>query len=312
MSVLSRKKPAAAAVRAGHDAERVQRGVMTTAMHPTKRRGATRWANKWVQSPRWFIGFWIVVAVCLMVYALNAVFGRIHPGTAWGLGYGIAATVLLVAVSLYAARRRLMRVRALGRSWHYLQVHVYGGTLFLLLVFMHTGFGWPQGVLTWWLWALSIWVVASGLLGIVLQKWIPTLLNTGLGTEVNYARIPELVDEIRTRAEKIVASADHAVQTFYRDEVATALAGPEVDPIYFLGVSGDKHRAKQFGYLRPMLAEADRVQLDELLDLYQTKREMDAHWTLQKVLRGWLMLHVPVSVVLLALLIAHIFTVIYY
>lgn len=286
--------------------------VQKTAGRSTKRPGTTRWANTWVQSPPWFLGFWIAVAVCLTVYTLNALFGRVHPASAWGLSYGVAATVLFVAVFLYALRRRLMRVRGLGRSWIYLQVHVYGGALFLLLVFMHVGFRWPQGVLTWWLWALSIWVVGSGLLGIVLQKWLPTLLSSGLTTEVHYDRIPDLVSEIRRRAETLVETSDYAIRRFYQDDLAPALAGPETHLAYYLGASDVDGRSRQFDALGAMLPAEERAKLSELRAMVRTKREIDAHYTLQKALRGWLLLHVPVSVVLLALLGFHIFTVLYY
>ncbi len=293
-------------------AARQDGGVQKSAVHQTKRPGASRWANTWVQSPAWFGGFWIAVAVCLAVYALNAFVGRVHPASAWGLGYGIAATVLFVAALLYALRRRLMKVRGLGRSWLYLQVHVYGGALFLLLVLMHTGFGWPQGVLTWWLWALSLWVVGSGLLGIVLQKWLPTLLSSGLTTEVHYDRIPDLVGEIRRRAEALVESADYAVRRFYRDDLAPALAAPETRLAYYLGASDVDGHGRQFSALGAMLPAEERATLAELQELVRTKREIDAHYTLQRALRGWLLLHVPVSVVLLALLAFHIFTVWYW
>ncbi len=287
-------------------------GVLKTAGQTTKRSGATRWANTWVQSPNWFFGFWIVVALCLVIYTLNALFGQVHPGSAWGLSYGIAATILFVAVFLYALRRRLMKVRALGRSWVYLQVHVYGGALFLLLVFMHTGFQWPQGVLTWWLWALSIWVVGSGLLGIVLQKWLPTLLSSGLTTEVHYDRIPDLVSEIRRRAEALVEDADYAIRTFYRDDLAPSLTGPETHLAYYLGASDVNGRSRQFDALGAMLPAEERAKLSELREMVQTKQEIDAHYTLQKALRGWLLLHVPVSVVLIVLLGFHIFSVWYW
>ncbi len=287
--------------------------VQKTAIYQKKRPGASRWANKWIQSPQWFLGFGIAVAVCLVVFVLNIVFGRVHPSSTWGLGYGITAAVLFVGVFFYGVKRRTMKIRALGRAWYYLQFHVYGGTLFLLLMLMHVGFHVPHGVLTWWLWALSLWVVGSGLFGIVLQKWIPTLLAGEVQTEVNYARIPELVDDIRARAEAVAESADFAVQDFYRKQLAPDLAAPHFRPIYYLGIAGGlRAKTKLFASLREMQPAEERIKLDELEELYSAKMDIDAHFTLQKALRGWLYLHVPVSVIALALLGFHIFAVLYY
>ncbi len=283
-----------------------------TAIYQRKRPEAPRWFNKWVQSPRWFAGFWIAVAACLVVYALNAVFGRIHPGSAWGIGYGIAATVLLAGVLAYAVRRRTIPGR-LGRTWAYLQFHVYGGTVFLLLVFMHVGFKVPHGILTWWLWFLSIWVVLSGLLGIVLQKWIPTILNSGLSLEVHYDRIPELIAEIKQRADELAAGCEYSIRALYRKHMAPTLAGPETRLIYYLDITGGiQARTEPFDYLRGLLPAEQKEKLDALQAMYQTKLEIDAHYTLQKALRGWLYLHVPVSIVVLVLLALHVFAVVYY
>ncbi len=282
------------------------------AIYQQKRPHAPRWFNRWVQSPRWFLGFWIVVVLCLVTYAANAWFGRVHPSSAWGLSYGTAAALLFVSVFAYAVRRRTMRFRP-GRAWHYLQAHVYGGTVFMLLVFMHTGFQAPQGMLTWWLWALSIWVVGTGLLGVVLQKWIPMLLNSGLSIEVHYDRIAELTADIRQRAEALVSSCDYPTRTFYRKMLAPVLVSPQTRLIYYLDITGGiQARTEQFDYLRALLPADEQEKLDTLQTLYKTKLEIDAHYTLQKALRGWLYLHVPVSILLIVLLALHLFAVVYY
>ncbi|MFQ5568279.1 MAG: hypothetical protein ACE5G0_01305 [Rhodothermales bacterium] len=283
-----------------------------TAIFQQKRPQSSRWFNKWVQSPRWFLGFWIVVGLCLLIYGLNVLIGPVHPENAWSLGYGTTAALVLVSVFGYALRRRAVRLRP-GRSWYYLQVHVYGGSLFLLLVFMHVGFKVPHGILAWWLWFFSIWVVASGLLGVVLQKWIPTLLNSGLSVEVHYDRIPELIEGIRARADELARSCDYPIRAFYRKNLAPALALPETRLIYYLDVTGGiQARIRQFDYLRALLPAAEQEKLDALRAIYKTKLEIDAHYTLQKALRWWLYLHVPVSILLIALLGLHLFAVLYY
>lgn len=284
-----------------------------TLIFQRKRPGSTLWFNKWVQSPAWFIGFWAVVAICLAVLLVNALVGRVHPSSPWGLTYGILAAVLFVAVFAYSMKRRMMGVRSLGRAWYYLQFHVYGGTLFLLLMFMHIGFQTPQGVLAWWLWALSIWVVGSGLLGIILQKWIPTLLNSGLSTEVHYDRIPELVTDLSERAEKVATGSHYQVREFYQQTLAPALAAPRTRAIYFFDVTGGMQaKVRQFEYLRDLLPSEERSTVDDLQEMYEAKLEIDAHYTLQKALRWWLYLHVPVSLAVLVLLGFHIFSVVYW
>ena len=263
----------------------------------------------------WLPAFALLAGVCLALYAINALLWDLRPGSVLGISYGIAATVSLAGAALYGARRRAMPLasrRGLGSAAGWLRFHLYGGTLFLLLVLMHTGFRWPTGTLMTWLWILSLWTALSGLAGRLLQKWIPRVLASG-SIEVNYDRIPELVGEIRERAEHLAAGCDRAVQGLYARKIAPVLAAPARSALFFLDPTGGaRARLKDLEYLAGLLPEGEREKLRRLEDLYRTKLEIDAHFTLQQVLRGWLWIHVPPSLVLLALVAVHVFTICYY
>ena len=60
-------------------------------------------------------------------------------------------------------------------------------------------------------------------------------------------------------------------------------------------------RAREFQQLRTTLSAEAQSSLDELQRLYRVKLEMDSHYGLQQLLRGWLWLHVPTAVVLVRL-----------
>jgi hypothetical protein len=284
-----------------------------TAIYQRKRPGDPAWYNKWVQSPPWMFAFAGVVLACLVLYAVSVVFGHDRGSSAWGWGYGIAATVMLALVMAYSVRRRSLGIRRLGRSWTYLELHVYGGMIFLLLVAMHTSFRVPQGVLTLVLWLLSLWVVGTGLFGVFLQKWIPTVLNQGLSVEVHYARIPQLVREAAQRAEELAARASEPVRDFYGRVVAPRIRGVQPRWMYYVDAPGDTHaEADQFAFLRSVVTGEDREVLDDIEVLYRSKLEMDAHYTLQRALRWWLQLHVPAAVALWAVLMLHVTFVLLY
>jgi len=201
----------------------------------------------------------------------------------------------------------------LGGAPAWLRFHLYGGALFLLLTFMHSGFRQPHGILTWWLWFLSIYVTASGFLGVLLQKWIPRILSSGLAVEVVYERIPELINEIGAKVDELVQTCTEPVRNFYGKNVAAALATPQTRLIYCIDITGGiQSRLKQFDYLRRFLPIDEKEKLNQLESFYKTKLEIDAHYTLQKILRWWLYTHVPASLVLLILLGLHLFAVLYY
>ena len=272
--------------------------------------------SKLVQSPSWFWGFLISVGVSLLIYLLNIFFSEIHPGSIWGMGYGIAAAILMVGAAGFGLRRRIIRHTknfGAGRAQSWAQFHVYAGSLALLLVLMHSGFRLPTGTLTWWLFILSLWVTLSGLLGVFLQKWIPKILTSGLSIEVMYERIPELIQEIHERAETLVAICTDPVKDFYRKNMAPALVGPQTKLIYYLDITGGvQSHVKQFEYLSKLLPTEEKERLTQLQTYYKTKLELDAHYTLQKALRWWLYLHVPTSLVLILLVGLHVYAVWYY
>jgi hypothetical protein len=260
--------------------------------------------------------FAAAVIMCGVAFLLNVTFADVRPSNVWGLTYGTLAAILMAGLALLGARRRMTKfaLRAgLGKAQAWLQFHLYGGALCLLLTFMHTGFRQPHGILTWWLWFLSLWVTASGLLGVILQKWIPRLLASGLAIEVVYERIPELIKEIGEKVNALIETCAEPVKDFYQKKLIMALATPRPRLIYCIDITGGiQSRLKQFDYLRGFLPSAEKEKLSKLEAFYKTKLEIDAHYTLQRILRLWLYIHVPASLVLLVLLGLHLFAVLYY
>lgn len=268
--------------------------------------------SRWVQSPQWLSWFLISVAVCLLTYVTNAIVSEVNPGNGWGIVYGTVASLVMVGVVLYAVRRRMLN-RDLGNSNVWVQFHLYGGTLFLLLMFMHCGFHLPSGAMNWWLWGLSVWVTLSGFLGLAIQKWIPRILTSGLAVEAMYERVPDLVMQIRDRAEKLIETCTDPIKDLYRKAVAPALAMPQPRMIYYFDITGGiQSRMQQIEYLKQFLSVEERESLDLLKAMFKTKLELDAHYTLQMALRLWLYTHVPLSLVLLLLVGLHLWAVLYY
>lgn len=265
-----------------------------------------------VQRPAWLAGFLGVAALALALYAVGAVLTEVTPGSAWGRTWGVAAAVSFAALLVLGARRRLP-LGAPGwlgrdRAQAWVQFHVYGGALFGLFLLFHTGGQRPRGTVLTLLWAASWWLVASGLMGVVLRKWLPRVMASGLATEVVYERIPELAAEIEARVKKLGAGASPPLADYCR-RLLPGLGRPRrrwrcvIDP-----GAGHSRIRSEIAFLRPLVPESERARADELGELLVTRLELDAHWTLQGLLRGWLRLHLPVAFVAAALLVVHLVT----
>lgn len=259
-----------------------------------------------------------VAAVALGVlsvasYIVLSFIGDVAPRSTAGVGFGIAATVALAVVMLYSARRSMPAVRALGRTRKYLEVHLYGGFLFLVLLLLHTDLGLPSGMLTSLVWAVSLWVVLTGAVGVMLQRALPALLEDATGFEVHYHRIPELVDDVRERAERAAEAAGPRVKDFYQREVAQDMEAPRSRVRGLLKRQGAVGlRSSDFEVLRGAVSAESAASLDELRDLHKAKLDLDVHYTIQGILRSWLYFHLPPAVALLGLVALHIFFVLYF
>lgn len=228
------------------------------------------------------------------------------PKRGMGLGFGVLAAALLVFAALYAARRP--RARPLGNARGWLQAHLYAGWLALVAALAHSGFRAPAGRLGFWLLLLALWTVVTGLVGVWLQKWIPAALAEGLHVEAIYERIPSLVDELRAEADRIVAGAGDVLARFYRNEVRAALSGVQPSWAFLIDVRGGTDRALEpFRRVSQFLEDAEQARARDLMSIYAEKLELDAQYSLQGILRGWLVLHVPAAGLLLGLLVVHVF-----
>lgn len=269
-----------------------------------------------VKSPGWLRMFVIACLFFIVSYIALLVFDEVTPGNLWGLTFGTIATVLFVAVALYGIRRRTMSSSSkmkLGNANTWLQIHLYGGTLFLLMMFLHTSFTLPQSAFNWWLWILSVWVVVSGIIGVAMQKLIPQLLTSALSIEIRTDRIDELVNELRGKAEAEVANSPAAIRDYYQRTIASEMAKPTLRPAFYKDITGGiQTKVRQMDYLKQFLSDDDKRKLDNLELIYRSKLECDAHYTLQKPLRLWLVAHLPVSIALFALVLIHLFIVFYY
>ena len=94
----------------------------------------------------WFYAFVSAAAVALAALTANLVWSELRPENVWGLVYGSVAAALLVAASALGVRRRTMKASSrlgAGRTRAWLDFHIYGSLLFLLLLLMHSGFSVP-------------------------------------------------------------------------------------------------------------------------------------------------------------------------
>lgn len=247
-------------------------------------------------------------ALLVVVYLVAASSGwPWNPKRGFGLGFGFLAAGLFLFEMAYPLRRP--RARPLGGAIVWLQAHLYLGGLALLAVLIHIGFGLPHGFLGWALLLLSGWTVGSGLVGVLLQKWIPTALAEGLSVTALYERIPELIEGLVQEADKLTEGVSDRLDNFYQTQIREQLARPRLSLAYLLNVrSGRDETLAPLRRMAAVVEPDEREKVQDLITIYTEKLELDAQYSLQRLLRSWLefTLHVPAAGLLIGLLAVHV------
>src|SRR5205085_11035289 len=98
-------------------------------------------------------------------------------------------------------------------------------------ILFHAGFAW-RGPLTFLLMILFFVVIASGILGAILQHYLPSLMTRQVPAETIQEEIPHVREQLRAEAEQVVGSICATMQKDnelrFRVELATAKRAPEV------------------------------------------------------------------------------------
>ena len=253
----------------------------------------------------------VVCAACVVVYLVGSHLSPWSAKRGLGLAFGIAGALAFVFEMLYPARRP--RARPLGTAKAWIQAHVYVGIIAMLAVIVHAGFAWPHGSMGLWLLGLSVWTTLTGLLGVWLQKSIPLTLSEGLRVEAIYERIPQLVDELVVEADTLLTDVSEVLDRFYQQELRPSLASLAPSWGYLFDVRSGRERALEpFRRIASFVDAAEKTKVDDLMSIYTEKMELDAQYSVQWVLRSWLVLHVPTAGLLMGLVLIHVFAWIWY
>ena len=230
-----------------------------------------------------------------------------------------------IAQAGFPARRKTERRRRHAReSWRYggslqgwLSAHVYLGASLIVIASLHTGFqfGWNVHTLAY---VLMLLIIASGFYGVFAYLNYPRLITQNMGEDTLSGlllKIAELDELARIRAldlpdevNALVLKAQHG--TRLGGNLFQQLSGSQRDCPTGLAV-------RQIQLLGEKLIKDEQPKL--MRDLYSVllrKQKLvlraRTEIKLQARMQFWLYLHVPLSIALLAALLAHIVSIFFY
>src|SRR5882762_1517376 len=155
---------------------------------------------------KWLAASLLLFGVSMLLYGIFRVppSGAPMGGTAVGLTFGSTGLAFMIFAALLGARKKVP-VWRIGRAQTWMRGHLWLGLLSLPLILFHAGFAW-RGPLTKLLMILFFIVVGSGILGAVLQHYVPHLILQRVPMETIYEQIPRVRPQLLSEADRIVES----------------------------------------------------------------------------------------------------------
>src|SRR5207248_8804081 len=123
-------------------------------------------------------------------------------GSLMGLFFAALGTGIIVFECLLGLRKKYP-ASPLGRVKTWLSAHVWLGLLSFLLILMHAGFRWGGGLAGALMWLFTV-VAASGILGVVLQNYLPRRMTEQAPRETIIEQIPTVIHGLRVEADERV------------------------------------------------------------------------------------------------------------
>ena len=216
---------------------------------------------------------------------------------------------VLALLALFGARKRLPFL-PLGSASSWLKLHVAFGFMAVFIFWLHTDKVWPSSfygqLLTLLFYAISI----SGVIGLLMETVFPSQL-THTKMEVIYERIPKELAEIRNEVEALVEectkeNASSVLAQHYLETLRWYFQRPRFFMSNVCGSEKPQHWVhQQCIILERFLNEKERKYLDKVYLLAEKKRKIDFHYALQKMLKTWLLIHIPLAGAVMAMVFWH-------
>lgn len=223
---------------------------------------------------------------------------------------GAALLALTIFLAVFNLRKKIPFLPLL-RASTWMQFHIYLGLFSVLLFLMHINFRIPSGTLEVVLASVFSVVALSGVVGLLLSRSLPRMMNQS-GQPANYEQIPILRKRIRDGVKELVVRAEEECQSstlpeFYMEHLREYL---EARPSFLRSFGPQKkrlaHRLKnELDARLRYLSDEEKVIAVEMEEWISEKENLDFQDASQRVLKGWLFIHIPFTWSLILLGISH-------
>jgi len=259
--------------------------------------------------------------------------GAHFGGTPAGLAFGIAGYLCMLFAVLLSVRKKFTTWR-IGKAQTWMRGHLWLGLLSYPLIWLHADWSWGSGLALCLMLLLSA-VVLTGVAGAVIQHYLPHIMTDTLASETIYYESAsvqkQLVKEAETLVEPLFRKGTQygllvpaSERTAAREGVTTLVrfagqSGQKLQAAYTDTIKpyldepkayhhklGDKRTAEVlFAELRMVVPKEAYALIDDLEGICRDKRDLDRQSRFHNFMYLWLLVHVPLSFLLIGLGLLH-------
>jgi hypothetical protein len=236
-----------------------------------------------------------------------------HGGTSIGLIYGFAALFLMFFLLYFGVRKRAYRSR-FGSLQEWLHAHIWLGLFSMFVIVAHTGFRFQDKIAVA-LFVVIALVIGTGIFGAILYKTVPREL-TEIQSNLTGQEISDQLNQLSKSMARLASGKSSPFQRIYyslqREALPGFLAGWKL--VFTSGRRNEK--AGDWTALVGMVDKGEQDELRQLLVASRQQKELHLRLVYQQryrnILDFWLYLHLPLSVAMIVLIVAHVWGVFYY
>ena len=256
----------------------------------------------------------LVVAAVIFAYGwYNYPLGH-YGGTPLGYTLGTIGALLIFWLMWLGVQKRRYRTTGDVKGWF--SAHIYLGTSLIFIATLHTGFqvGWNVHTLAY---ALMMVVIASGFYGVYTYLRFPSLMTENLAEDTLESITLKIADADRDARRLALGMSDEISQAVLSSIQKTRIGGGVYDQLRARVANCPTTVAVMLIKAHAGMAKGDAARKHQ--DLYAmmlrkqrlvARARTDIRY--KAIMDVWLFFHVPLSVALLAALVAHIVAVFFY
>jgi hypothetical protein len=280
----------------------------------------------------WTTGLLLVAGLTYLPYALWSM-NRPSGSSVPGLLYGIAGYALMVFAGLLGLRKRFPIWRV-GRAQTWMRGHLWLGLVSYPIILCHSAFSMGNGLTRALMWIFSF-VIGSGIVGAALQHYMPEIITDRVPLETIYNQIDRVQAQLLKESDDLMSSLAEKKAEYGLLVPASRTTGPITTASTMIRLSDQsagrfrevydqtirpyladrgayRHRMTRrstskaiFGQLRTVTPESVWPIIHDLENICEEKRDLDRQSRLQRLLQGWLLVHIPLSYLLIVLSAVH-------